>query len=168
MDVSEKDMGNEETLRRPMASVNGALTHPVGPARAAAALVLQRGPAAPSWECMKTSLPLCLALVGAATLLCTGCTSQNADSRLTNRRQPGPAVGNAVGTVVGAVGSNAVGAVVGVGEGAAAATKATFDNERRVVRTWRTETTPDGRTIKVPVEVEVDEYGRPISQPKTP
>ena len=117
---------------------------------------------------MKTSLPLCIALIGAAALLSAGCTAQNADSRLTNRRQPGPAVGNAVGTVVGAVSSNAVGAVVGVGEGAAAATKATFDNERRVVRTWRTETTPDGRTIKVPVEVEVDEYGRPISQPKTP
>ncbi len=124
MDVSEKDMGNEETLRRPMASVNGALTHPVGPARAAAALVLQRRPAAPSWECMKTSLPLCLALIGTATLISTGCTSQNADSRLTNRRQPGPAVGNAVGTVVGAVGSNAVGAVVGGGGWAAPAPKA--------------------------------------------
>lgn len=107
-----------------------------------------------------------MVLAGAAALISTGCTSQNADSRLTNSHQPGPVVGNAVGTVVGAVGSNAVGAVVGVGEGAAAATKATFNNERRVVRTWRTETTSDGRTIQVPVEVEVDENGRPIGEPK--
>jgi hypothetical protein len=49
-------------------------------------------------------------------------------------------------------------------EGATAATKSTFTNERRVVRVWKTETTADGRTIQVPVEIEVDEYGRPIEK----
>ena len=63
-----------------------------------------------------------------------------------------------------AVGSNVVGAVVGGVEGATEATKATFKNERRVIRVWKTETTSDGRTIQVPVEVEVDEQGRPIEK----
>ncbi len=93
----------------------------------------------------------------------TGCTT-NTESRVTNPNQPGPAIGNAVGTAVGAVGSNVAGAVVGGVEGAAAATKSTFTNERRVVRVWRTETTADGRTIQVPVEIEVDEHGRPIEK----
>jgi hypothetical protein len=95
-------------------------------------------------------------------LLLAGCNTT--DSRITNPKQPGPAVGNAVGTAVGAVGSNVVGVVVGAGEGAANATKATFTNDRRVVRVWRTETTADGRTIQVPVEIEVDEHGRPIER----
>lgn len=93
----------------------------------------------------------------------TGCVT-NTESRVTNPKQPGPAVGNAVGTAVGAVGSNVVGVVVGGVEGATAATKSTFTNERRVVRVWKTETTADGRTIQVPVEIEVDEYGRPIEK----
>ena len=96
-------------------------------------------------------------------ILLFGCAT-NTESRVTNPNQPGPAVGNAVGTAVGAVGSNVVGTVVGVVEGATDATKSTFTNERRVVRTWKTETTADGRTIQVPVEVEVDEYGHPISK----
>lgn len=96
-------------------------------------------------------------------MISTGCAS-NTESRVTNPNQPGPAVGNAVGTVVGAVGSNVVGAVVGGVEGASNATKATFTNERRVIRGWKTETTSDGRTIQVPVEIEVDENGRPIEK----
>lgn len=96
-------------------------------------------------------------------LLLTGCAT-NTESRVTNPNAPGPAVGHAVGTAVGAVGSNVVGAVVGGVEGAAEATKATFNNDRRVVRVWKTETTSDGRTIQVPVEIEVDEYGRPIER----
>ncbi len=59
-----------------------------------------------------------------------------------------------------------VGAVVGGVEGAAAATKNTFTNEHHIVRTWKTETTSDGRTIKVPVEIEVDENGKPIERPQ--
>ncbi len=98
-------------------------------------------------------------------LFLTGCAT-NTESRVTNPNQPGPAVGNAVGTAVGAVGSNVVGAVVGGVEGAAAATKSTFTNERRVVRVWKTETTADGRTIQVPYEVEVDENGREIAPKK--
>lgn len=83
-----------------------------------------------------------------------------------SRSQPGPVVGNAIGTGVGAVASNVVAVPVGVVEGAAAATKSTFTNERRVIRTWREETTSDGRIIKVPVEIEVDANGRPIEQAK--
>ncbi len=105
-----------------------------------------------------------LALAGSALLL-TGCAT-NSDARITNPKAPGPAVGNAVGTAVGAVGSNVVGVVVGAGEGAANATKSTFTNERRVVRVWKTETTSDGRKIQVPVEIEVDENGRPIEPNK--
>lgn len=96
----------------------------------------------------------------------SGCASSNPDSRYTNPRQPGPVVGNAVGQTVGVVTGNVAGAVVGTGEGFVDGSKKAFNNERRVVRTWRTETTADGRTIQVPVEIEVDENGRPISQPQ--
>lgn len=96
----------------------------------------------------------------------TGCNSANHEARITNPNQPGPAVGNVIGTAVGAVGSNVVGAVVGGVEGAAAATKSTFSNERRIMRTWREEKTADGRIIKVPVEIEVDENGQPIKVEK--
>lgn len=111
---------------------------------------------------MKTST-LFPALALGATLSLTGCNTP--DSRITSN-QPGPAVGTAIGTVAGAVGSNVVGLGVGVAEGAAAATKSTFTNERRVVRTWREEKTSDGRIIKVPVEVEVDQNGRPVETTK--
>lgn len=93
--------------------------------------------------------------------LSTGCNHRKED-RVTNPSAPGPAVGVAVGSAVGAVGSNVVGLGVGMVEGASHATRRTFDSERRIVRQWRTETTPDGRVIRVPVEVAVDEYGRVI------
>jgi len=111
----------------------------------------------------KRLFPSFFVLVAPVVLL-TGCTTAGRDARITNPNQPGPAVGNAVGTAVGAVGSNVAGAVVGAGEGIASTTKNTFTNERRVVRTWRTETTSDGRTIRIPVEIEVDENGRPIER----
>jgi hypothetical protein len=104
-----------------------------------------------------------LALASSALFL-TGCSTVDNDARITNPKAPGPAVGNAVGTAVGAVGSNVVGVVVGAGEGAVNATKSTFTNNRRVVRVWKTETTSDGRKIQVPVEIEVDENGRPIEK----
>ncbi len=110
---------------------------------------------------MKTST-LFTTLGAAAMLSLTGCGTT--DSRVTNTQQPGPAVGNAIGTAVGAVGSNVVGLGVGVAEGASAATKSTFTNERRYVRTWREEKTSDGRIIKIPVEIEVDANGRPIER----
>ena len=114
---------------------------------------------------MKTRL--FLSVCALPVLIFTGCNTANPDARITNRKQPGPAVGNAVGAAVGAVGANVTGVVVGAAEGAAAATKSTFTNERRVVRTWRTETTSDGRTIQVPVEIEVDANGRPITDKKS-
>jgi hypothetical protein len=97
-------------------------------------------------------------------LLGSGCETTNSEARVSTPKQPGPAVGHAVGTAVGAVGSNVVGVVVGGVEGAAEATKSTFTNERRIIRTWRTETTSDGRTIQVPIEIEVDANGRPIEK----
>lgn len=114
---------------------------------------------------MKTRIVSSLLVLIAPVILFTGCTTAGQDARITNPNSPGPAIGNAVGTAVGAVGSNVVGGVVGGVEGAAAATKKTFTNERRVIRTWKTETTSDGRTIKVPVEIEVDENGKPIEPP---
>ena len=95
-----------------------------------------------------------------------GCANDPNRPGLTNPRQPGPALGQAVGATVGAVGGNAAGAVVGVGEGATAAAKAPFNNTRRVIRQWRQETTTDGRVIQVPVDIEVDAYGRPLKTPK--
>lgn len=110
---------------------------------------------------MKNSTLFPALAVGAALSL-TGCGTT--DSRVTNPNQPGPAVGTAIGTAVGAVGSNVVGLGVGAVEGAAAATKSTFTNEHRYVRTWREEKTSDGRIIKIPVEIEVDENGRPYER----
>lgn len=101
----------------------------------------------------------------AATALLSGCVT-DPDSQTMSRTQPGPAVGNALGTATGAVASNVVAVPVGLVEGAAAATKSTFTNERRVIRTWREEKTSDGRTIKIPVEIEVDAQGRPIEPAK--
>lgn len=109
---------------------------------------------------------LTLGILGAAAVMLAGCTSEPGRS-YTNPNQPGPAIGQAVGTGVGAVAGNVAGAVVGVAEGAAVAAKKPFTNEARVVRTWRTETTPDGRTIQVPVDTVVDEYGRPIASNTT-
>lgn len=104
---------------------------------------------------------LATTLAGVA-LISGGCNTTTTESSVHNQRQPGAAVGNAVGTVVGTVGSNVAAVATGAAEGASNAIKSTYTNERRIVRTWRTETTSDGRTIQVPVEIEVDEHGRPI------
>ncbi len=113
---------------------------------------------------VKTKLLLSSALLS-VTLL-SGCATTPNEQRITNPQQPGPAVGTAVGTVVGTVTGQVTGAVVAGGEATAAAVKAPFTNERRIVRRWRTETTADGRTIQVPYEVEVDAQGRVIEPPK--
>jgi hypothetical protein len=99
-------------------------------------------------------------VIGVSALGLSGCASKN-DGRMVNTRQPGPAIGTGVGIVTGAVAGNVAGAAVGAGEGFVGAAGTAFDGDRRVVRTWRTEVTPDGRTIQVPVEMEVDQYGRP-------
>ncbi|MEN9842074.1 MAG: hypothetical protein RL376_1874 [Verrucomicrobiota bacterium] len=113
---------------------------------------------------MKSSyIPTTLTLA-ALVLTATGCTAKREGS-VVNTRQPGPAIGTAIGTVGGAVVGNAAGAVVGAGEGFSSASASAFDSQRRVVRTWRNETTSDGRTVRVPVEIEVDQYGRPYTNP---
>lgn len=106
--------------------------------------------------------------VGIALILTAfiGCASDPNRPGITDPRQPGPAVGHVIGATVGAVGGNAAGAVVGVAEGTASAARIPFNNTRRVVRQWRQETTSDGRTIQVPVDIEVDSFGRPIKAPK--
>lgn len=114
---------------------------------------------------MKTQFLSC-SLVVLALGLVSGCATRPAEARGTNPSHPGPAVGHAVGTAVGAVTGTVVGAVAGGAEGASDAIKAPFNNERRVVRRWRTETTSDGRTIQVPYEVEVDAQGRVIEPAK--
>lgn len=116
---------------------------------------------------MKLNIASSLLGYSIAGLALAGCASDPNRPGITNPRQPGPAIGRGIGSAVGAVGGNVAGAVVGVGEGVAAAGKVPFDNTRRVVRTWRQETTADGRTIQVPVDVEVDQYGRPIGAPRT-
>lgn len=92
----------------------------------------------------------------------SGCSTTSGKSR-TNPRHPGPAIGQGAGQAVGVVSGNVAGAAVGAVEGTAAGFKKPFTNNVRVVRTWRTETTSDGRTIQVPVEILVDEHGRPVS-----
>lgn len=98
-------------------------------------------------------------------MLC-GCASDQSRIGLTDKSQPGPAIGQAIGAGVGGVGGQVVGGVVGVGEGVAAGVKAPFNNSKRVVRRWRTETTADGRTIQVPEDIVVDQYGRPVGAVK--
>ncbi len=103
-----------------------------------------------------------LLLAGAtAGLWLVGCSSEG---RVTNPKAPGPAVGNAVGAGVGAVAGNVAGAVVGVGEGAAATASKPFQHDptQTIVRRWREEQTPDGRTARIPEYYLVDEHGRVI------
>ncbi len=116
---------------------------------------------------MHTSLRTVLSVGSLAglTALMSGCSTTDGKSA-TNPNHVGPAIGQGVGTGVGVVGGNVVGGVVGLGEGMAAGAKKPFTNEPRVVRTWRTETTSDGRTIQVPYDILVDQYGRPISDKK--
>jgi hypothetical protein len=98
-------------------------------------------------------------------LALTGCATDPNRVGITNQNQPGPAIGQAIGTGVGAVGGNVVGGVVGIGEGVAVGAKKPFDNSTRIVRRWRTEVTPDGRTIQVPEDILVDAAGRPVGAP---
>lgn len=96
------------------------------------------------------------------TGLMSGCSTTDGKAS-TNPHHPGPAIGQSTGMAVGVVGGNVVGAATGFVEGAASGAKAPFTNEPRVVRVWRTETTSDGRTVQVPYDILVDEYGRPLA-----
>jgi hypothetical protein len=92
-----------------------------------------------------------------------GCA--NTDYGHTSPYQPGPVVGKTVGNAAGVVAGNAVGLGVGTVEGAVVGVAAPFNSNYHMVRHWRTETTSDGRTIQVPYDVLVDQYGRPVNMP---
>jgi hypothetical protein len=108
-----------------------------------------------------------LILTGLGSLSCglllTGCTSTEGGH--TSPYQPGPVVGKTVGQGVGAVAGNVAGAGVGVVEGTVQGMAAPFNPSYHMVRYWRTETTSDGRTIQVPYDILVDQYGRPVKMP---
>jgi hypothetical protein len=108
---------------------------------------------------LRSSLPVgCLVGLLALTSGCASTTGKTSS----NPQQPGPAIGQAVGTAVGVVAGNVVGAAVGTVEGTANGLQKPLTNDVRVIRTWHTETTPDGRTIQVPTDTAVDQYGRPL------
>ena len=108
-----------------------------------------------------------LILTGFASLSCglllTGCSST--DYGHTSPYQPGPVAGKTVGTAVGVTAGNVAGFGVGTVEGVAHGMAAPFNPDYHMVRYWRTETTADGRTIQVPYDVLVDQYGRPVKMP---
>jgi len=109
---------------------------------------------------MKTIIPICL---GAAVL--SGCSSSNPEGRITNPSRPANQAGIAVGGAAGHVVGSVVGGVTAVGEGVVGTTAGYFDTRdaaTHIVRQWRTETTPDGRTIQVPEDYLVDKNGRVI------
>jgi hypothetical protein len=96
-------------------------------------------------------------------LLFTGCT--RTDYGHTSPYHPGPVAGKTVGNAVGVTAGNVAGFGVGVVEGTAAGMAAPFNPSYHMVRYWRTETTSDGRTIQVPYDILVDQYGRPVKMP---
>lgn len=111
---------------------------------------------------MKNILHTTFCAAGALALLAVaGCNSTQSGSPY----HPGPVAGNVIGEGAGVVAGNAIGlaggAVVGTWDG----TKRVLDPSYRMVRYWKTETTPDGRVIQVPYDILVDEYGRPANMP---
>src|SRR5450432_618658 len=105
-----------------------------------------------------------LTMVAALLVLAasTGCKS---DYGAGSPYQPGPTAGKAVGAGVGTVAGNVAGFGVGVVQGTTHGIANTFDPQYHMVRYWKTETTADGRTIQVPYDVLVDQYGRPAKMP---
>ena len=93
-------------------------------------------------------------------LLLTGCGTSH-----TSPYQPGPVAGQAAGYGVGVVAGNVAGFGVGAVQGTASGLAAPFNPDYHLVRYWKTETTADGRTIQVPYDVLVDQYGRPSKMP---
>lgn len=96
-----------------------------------------------------------------ALMITAGCTTERTGSPY----QPGPVAGTAVGTGVGVAAGNVVGFGAGVVGGTISGTKKVLNPSYHMVRYWKTETTPDGRTIQVPYDILVDEYGRPVKMP---
>ena len=95
-------------------------------------------------------------------LAATGCRT---DYGAGSPYHPGPVAGKAVGTGVGVVAGNVAGFGVGVAEGIVHGAVAPFDPSYHMLRVWKTQTTPDGRTIQVPQDILVDQYGRPAVMP---
>lgn len=106
-------------------------------------------------------LPAAALLSG--SLLLVGCT--HTDYGTGSPYHPGPVAGKTVGNVVGVTAGNVAGFGVGAVEGTVAGAAAPFNPDYHMVRYWRTETTSDGRTIQVPYDVMVDQYGRPVKMP---
>lgn len=103
------------------------------------------------------NLSVCAGLLAAAA----GCSSEKTGSPY----HVGPVAGTVVGTGVGEVAGNAIGFGVGAVGGTINGAKRVFSPDYRMVRYWKTETTSDGRTIQVPYDLLVDQYGRPVSMP---
>lgn len=95
-------------------------------------------------------------------LLASGCKT---DYGAGNPYQPGATAGKTVGAGVGTVAGNVAGFGVGTVQGTTHGFANSFNPEYHMVRYWRTETTSDGRTIQVPYDVLVDQYGRPAHMP---
>ena len=110
---------------------------------------------------MKIRLHLTAGSAGLLALAAAGCHSEQTGSPY----HPGPVAGQVVGEGVGIVAGNAVGFGAGVVNGTWDGATRVLDTRYRMVRYWRTETTSDGRTIQVPYDVMVDEYGRPVTMP---
>jgi hypothetical protein len=111
---------------------------------------------------MKTTLIAGIFTSLVILLSATGCRS---DYGAGSPYQPGPTAGKAVGAGVGTVAGNVAGFGVGAVQGTTHGFANTFDPQYHMVRYWKTETTADGRTIQVPYDVLVDQYGRPAHMP---
>jgi hypothetical protein len=111
---------------------------------------------------MKTIAIIVVTCAGLTLILTTGCRS---DYGAGNPYQPGPTAGKAVGAGVGTVAGNVAGFGVGAVQGTTHGFANSFNPEYHMVRYWKTETTSDGRTIQVPYDVLVDQYGRPAMMP---
>lgn len=110
---------------------------------------------------MHRKISVTLALFSVSLLL-AGCKS---GTSRTSPYHPGPVAGQAVGSGVGVVAGNVAGFGVGAVQGAGAGLTAPFNPDYHMVRYWKTETTADGRTIQVPYDILVDQYGRPARMP---
>jgi hypothetical protein len=110
---------------------------------------------------MKHTLRGILAIAGLLAWGTAGCSTDQSGSPY----HPGPVAGAAIGNGVGVVAGNAVGFAGGVVAGTVEGTGKVLDPSYHLVRYWKTETTPDGRTIQVPYDILVDQYGRPAPMP---
>jgi hypothetical protein len=104
-------------------------------------------------------------VAGAGLLALAATTGCRTDYGAGSPYQPGPTAGKDVGAGVGVVAGNVAGFGVGVVQGTTHGFASTFDPSYHMVRYWKTETTPDGRTIQVPYDILVDQYGRPANMP---